>query len=247
MAVFSLVHGGQHGAWCFERLTPELERRGHRVAAVDLPIHDPRAGGRKYAEVVAASLAGIDEAVVLVGHSMGGLVIPLVAELRPVRRLVFLCGAVPEPGRSHLEVKAAEAGEAVAAATQSVWAQPGDSHLFSREQARELFYHDCEPDLQEWALRRLRPQSRLVLREPCPLRAWPDVPVSVLSASEDRCIPPASLRITARRLFDQDPIEVPGGHLAILSRPAEVAAALSDLVEPAGPPTRVEVSSGAGR
>lgn len=246
MAVFSLVHGGQHGAWCFERLIPELERHGHDAIAVDLPIRDVGAGARAYAEVVVASLAAVAEPVVVVGHSMGGLIIPLVAERRPVARLVFLCAAVPEPGRSHVEVKTAEAGERVAAGTLSVWAQPGDSHLFPRELARELFYHDCAPELQEWALDRLQPQSRHVLRERSPLRAWPDVPVSVLTASEDRCIPPASLRTTARRLFGQEPIEVPGGHLAVLSYPAEVAGALSDLVDPVGAPTAIDVSVGGG-
>ena len=31
MAVFVLVHGAYHGAWCWERLTPLLEAAGHRV------------------------------------------------------------------------------------------------------------------------------------------------------------------------------------------------------------------------
>ena len=37
-----------------------------------------------------AALAGADEDVVVVGHSLGGLTIPLVAAGRPVRRLIFL-------------------------------------------------------------------------------------------------------------------------------------------------------------
>ena len=34
---FVLVHGGHHGAWCWEKLTPELEARGYDVLAIDLP------------------------------------------------------------------------------------------------------------------------------------------------------------------------------------------------------------------
>jgi pimeloyl-ACP methyl ester carboxylesterase len=244
MAVFSLVHGGQHGAWCFERLIPELEVRGHRAIAVDLPIEDADAGARAYAGVVVTSLAEVDEPVVVVGHSMGGLVIPLIAELRPVRQLVFLCAAVPEPGRSHVDVKLTEDGESVAGGTLSIWAQPGDRHRFSRELARELFYHDCAPGLQEWALDRLRLQSRRPLREVSPLATWPGVPVSVMTAGEDRCIPPASIRATARRLFHQEPIELPGGHLAVLSHPAEVAEALTDLVDPVETAARVGIPMG---
>ena len=33
---FVLVHGGFHGAWCWERTIGELERLGHEAVAVDL-------------------------------------------------------------------------------------------------------------------------------------------------------------------------------------------------------------------
>ena len=33
MTTFALVHGAWHGGWCWERLTPELERRGHRTSS----------------------------------------------------------------------------------------------------------------------------------------------------------------------------------------------------------------------
>ncbi len=32
-----LIHGSYFGSWCWRLLTPELERLGHRVTAVDLP------------------------------------------------------------------------------------------------------------------------------------------------------------------------------------------------------------------
>ena len=34
---FVLIHGGYHGAWCWDRLTPELEELGHQALAIDLP------------------------------------------------------------------------------------------------------------------------------------------------------------------------------------------------------------------
>ena len=37
MATFVLIHGACHGAWCWEKLVPLLEARGHKVVAPDLP------------------------------------------------------------------------------------------------------------------------------------------------------------------------------------------------------------------
>ena len=37
MALFALVHGAWHGAWCWEKVIPGLEAHGHRAVAMDMP------------------------------------------------------------------------------------------------------------------------------------------------------------------------------------------------------------------
>src|SRR5581483_10406919 len=134
-----------------------------------------------------------------------------------------------EPGRSHFEVKAEEEAEAISDGAASVWEQPGDFHLTPREFARELWYHDCPRALQDWALDRIRPQSRAPHREPCPLAAWPDVPTTLVNTSSDRCISlPVAFR-TAERTLGLEPLVLPGGHCPFLSRPGELADVLSAL------------------
>lgn len=104
MSTFVLVHGAWHGAWCWELVIPELVRHGHRVVAPDLPAEDPAATLDTYADVVCAALEGCrGDDVVVVGHSLGGATIPLVADRMPVRRLVYLCALIPCPGRSLIE------------------------------------------------------------------------------------------------------------------------------------------------
>ncbi len=91
MAIFGLVHGVcARRFWCWELLTPHLKAAGHEVIAVDLPCEDREATFSDYAEVVHDTLGATRDEVVLVGHSTGGLTIPLVAARRPVRELVFL-------------------------------------------------------------------------------------------------------------------------------------------------------------
>ena len=71
----ALVHGSYHGAWCWDLLRPELERLGHRVITVDLPISDPALGAAEYAQTVSKAI-GPKTKPLLVAHSMAGLVIP---------------------------------------------------------------------------------------------------------------------------------------------------------------------------
>ena len=99
MATFALVHGSWHGSWCWERLTPELEARGHGVVTMDLPIDDNSASFDDYADAVYAAVADIaDGDLILVGHSLAGQTVPLIAHRRPVRHLVYLCAMPPTPG-----------------------------------------------------------------------------------------------------------------------------------------------------
>ena len=37
MATIVLIHGHMHGAWCWEKVVPLLEAKGHKVVAFDLP------------------------------------------------------------------------------------------------------------------------------------------------------------------------------------------------------------------
>ena len=95
MSTFILVHGAWHGGWCWQRLALELEARGHRSVVMDLPVEDGDATFEDYAEAVLASYPANLEDGVLVGHSLGAMVLPLVAASRPPSLVVFLCGLIP--------------------------------------------------------------------------------------------------------------------------------------------------------
>jgi pimeloyl-ACP methyl ester carboxylesterase len=227
MATFALVHGGQHGAWCWTFVEAELGSRGHTSIAVDLPVGDLTAGAARYAEVVAQATRDAGDELVLVGHSLGGLTIPLVPALRPVRRLVFLCAAYPEPGQSHFDVLAAEPARSLGSATRGHLANQGPpDHLSSADDARATFYDDVPAELQDWAISRLRRQSRTPHREVTPLVAWPDTPRTLIHAADDRAIPLELARRQTMRLFGVEPIVIPGGHSPFLTRPADVATLL---------------------
>jgi pimeloyl-ACP methyl ester carboxylesterase len=228
VTTFALVHGAWHGAWCWERLTPELERRGHAVVAVDLPCDDPAATFADYAGVVVAALDGADGDVVVVGHSLGGLTIPLVAARRPVRALAYLCALVPIPGASLAEQLRAEPETFVPGydAGLTIDAERRTSRWADFLVARERLYGDCpEPDAR-WAFERLRPQASGGNRVPCPLDALPDVPAISIVSAADRTVAPGWSQHVARERLGVAPVELAGDHSPFLSRPAELAALL---------------------
>jgi len=87
-----------------------LQRAGHRAIGPDLHFDDPTRGARDAARQVVDALADDGDDVVVVGHSFGGMVVPLVAAARPVRRMVFLGAMVPMPGMSYVDYLATAEG-----------------------------------------------------------------------------------------------------------------------------------------
>jgi pimeloyl-ACP methyl ester carboxylesterase len=226
---FVLVHGSYHGAWCWDFLKPELERLGHRVTALDLPIGDPSLGAADYATVVERA---IDPAIVpmLVGHSMAGLVIPLVAAHRPVRGLVFLAAMLPAPGRSLNEQRTTEPIDGRFTPRTAEWTDLGDDvWMVGPNTATELFFHDAPPAVARWATARLRPQSYRIMNEITPLTAWPDVESHSIICRGDRALNPEWARTAARDRLGVSPLELDGAHSPFLTRPSELARVLDSL------------------
>ncbi len=224
---FVLGHGAYHGAWCWKLLIEELELLGHDATAIDLPIEVPEAGAAAYADVIAESIR--NDETVLVGHSMMGLAIPLVPERRSVGRLVYVCAFVPEPGSSFNEVRHREGVEPDRKMQHTQFTDLGDDvWMIGPDAAVELFYHDASERLASWAVPQLRPQGYRIMREPTPLRTWPEVPTTYLLCREDRAVDAGWARSVAHERLRTEAIELEGGHSPFLTRPAELASALVD-------------------
>ena len=120
---FVLIHGGFHGAWCWSRLTPELNALGLDAIAIDLPAHGDR---RDEPSSVASRTEAIVEVMrpgdVLVGHSGGGYDITLAANAAPemVGHLTYLATSLPIEGRPLIEASGGRpASELMMVARQS--------------------------------------------------------------------------------------------------------------------------------
>ena len=210
MATFGLVHGGAHGAWCWERVVAALEAAGQSAVAVDLPCDDEDAGAAEYAALVTESLRTSGDDVVLVGHSLGGLTLPLVAQSRPVRHLIFVAALLPVPGQSLRDQQALE--------PEMMFPYAGGPAGL-----RDRFYNTCAREDADRAMALMRPQALKPFVETTPLRSWPEVPSSYVLCTEDRACNPDWGRRAARDRLGVDAVELEGtGHSPFMDRPAEL-------------------------
>ena len=223
MTTFALVHGGWHGAWCWDPLASLLRDKGHHVVTVDLPGEDVAATFDTYADVVCAALSGCGDDVVLVGHSLGGLTVPLVAAQRPVKRLVYLCALIPAVGQSWADQFSDnpdmmrpgwDAGLEVDAQRRTMWTDP--------ELTRALLFADCDEATAAAAFARLRPQVGGG-SWPFPLPEFPSAPCTSICCTDDQMINPDWSRQVATDRLGADIVELPGSHSPFLSRPAALA------------------------
>ncbi len=110
MTDFVLVHGAFHGGWCWEAVAALLTSQGHRVHAPTLAGCGERSSEphatitlRTHVDAVVDLIeAGDLQEIVLVGHSLGGMVVTAAADrVRDrISRLVYLDAFVPESGQA---------------------------------------------------------------------------------------------------------------------------------------------------
>jgi pimeloyl-ACP methyl ester carboxylesterase len=153
VATFVLVHGAFHGAWCWYKIIPRLEAKGHKVVAVNLPGHGrvtasgETATFHAYVDHVAGVVSTCDEKVVLVGHSMGGMVISGVAEILPEKivRLVYVCAYLPINGDSMASMTML-GGETSELAAFTVPAPDFKTFTLQGDGIRDVVYGDCSDE-----------------------------------------------------------------------------------------------------
>ncbi len=221
-----LVHGAWHGGWCWERVTPHLDRSGVPWVAIDLPSVAKDDGGAS-ADDVATVLRALDELpgdeqAVLVGHSRGGLVISEAGMHDRVAHLVYLAAVYLKEGESTADFV-------------------GDSDLFSAiefgddgwalpklEAAGPILYNDCTDDDARWALAQLRSQDMKPVVEGPSAKAWRHRPNTYVVCELDQALPTASQHLLSGRL-DGTTVSWDTGHSPFLNRPELVAALLTGL------------------
>jgi len=98
-----LVHGAFHTEACWEDLLPALTQQGFTPHTLTLNGHEDGSKSamsitlKSYVDQVIKTVQSIGEPVILLGHSMGGIIITMVADRCPelLDQLIYLTANVP--------------------------------------------------------------------------------------------------------------------------------------------------------
>jgi len=234
MADILLVHGAAHGAWCWRETTPALQALGHAVKAIDLPSHgdDPTPVNEvtldRYAECI---IEALDTRSVIVGHSMAGYPISLVAERRPdlAQRLIYLCAYVPKPGHTLSQMRKLSDHQPLAPAF--VLAADRKSFTFDDAMVRDRFYADCSDAQIAFAKARLSPQAIAPNETVVTLGdRYAQVPRNYIRCTRDGAIP-YDLQVAMTESWPpSDVVDIETSHSPFFSAPDTLAAQIDRFI-----------------
>jgi pimeloyl-ACP methyl ester carboxylesterase len=174
---FVLVHGAWQAPYVWEAVKKELELKGQKVVVVELPAHGNDTTSPAtvsvdvYANTVIAAINGIKGKVILVGHSMGGVVVSSVAEKIPerIQKLIYIGAFVPSNGQSLLDL-----------ASQDKQSHLGPNLIPSKDQLTldvvhdsivSIFCQDAPKNVQQLVLYRYRAEPAIAFTNKVTLTA----------------------------------------------------------------------------
>jgi pimeloyl-ACP methyl ester carboxylesterase len=185
---YILVHGAWHGAWCWNKVIPLLQANGNTAIAIDLPGHGTNAGHTldinldDYVNAVMTAANDQKGQVILVGHSMAGIVISQTAEKlgsEKVSTLIYLDAFLPKNGESLFGLVEATLKHLTpdsrkpALVGNIITSDDHKTNSINTEMAADIFYHDCSEEDKKFALARISKEPIVPLATP--LRLTDDV------------------------------------------------------------------------
>jgi len=229
-----LVHGAWGNASGWARVAMRLEKAGHTVQALDLPGHGrspvaPESVGM--AEYVAHVRAALESGppALLVGHSMGGIVVAQVADQVPaqVTGCVFVAALLPRDGDSLLSLIRTQEGTGIA---PYVRLGPVAGVTVLDPSAAEVLFPEASARDQAAAMAAMSPQSNAAQKDAAVIGAGlARVPKAYVLCTQDRVVTPGLQRrmlaaTPCEAVFDMD-----CGHVPQLTQPEALAKILDGI------------------
>ncbi len=232
-STFVLVPGAWHSSACWHRVVPLLEEQGHRILTPELlgmgsdPTPPSEIKLASWADQVADIIREEEKAVILVGHSRGGIIISEVAERVPekIKLLVYLTAFLVPSGGTLLNT-ASKGGDQ----GMLVHNTDGTTSL-APDKIVPLLYNTTAPEWAERAISLTSPEPPNIFTTPLHLTddRFGRVSRAYIECKQDNAISLATQRSMQSRLPCKYVITMDTDHSPFFSAPSELAANLIDL------------------
>ncbi len=243
-----LVHGGAHGAWCWEPLLPHLHTPAVAVdlppAAIrgvphaDAPTEIATIGVAEFATSVLADAdaAGFDH-FVLVGHSMGGLTIAEIACRVPERvaHLVFVSCLIPPDGGSTIDALPAEHRALTRDAVDAIRADGLPMGGLDEATIRRMFCNDMDEAQTAFVLAHCGAEAPAAFVDPVRRAELPaTLPKTYVRLRRDQALTPADqddqiANLRASPGGPLDLVDLDAGHDVMISAPTLLTPVLDEI------------------
>jgi len=180
---YVLVHGAWQAPYVWDSVKTTLIKEGNNVTVVELPGHgnDTTAPStltlNSYRDKVLDALSKINGKVILVGHSLGGMVISAVAEQNPskIEKLVYLSAYLPTSGQSLLALASTDPGSSLGGTVngQKILTENDTVGTLNvlHSQIVNVFIQDGSTQAQNLVLQNYRPEPAIPFNDPVTLTA----------------------------------------------------------------------------
>lgn len=236
---YVIVHGAWQAPYAWQAVKKNLEKNGDKVFVVELPGHgdDQTSPGTisldLYKAKVIDALSKIDGKVILVGHSLGGMIISSVAEAVPekIEKLIYVAAYLPVSGQTldelaHMDPDSQLGGEGVL-----IFDNENHTVDVKQDQIVNLFIPDGTPEVQSLVLQNYREEPLIPFINPVTLTAenFGSVKKVYIKTLQDHVISPylQDKMITTGEV--KSVYQINTGHSPFLSQPDELTSLLTKI------------------
>jgi pimeloyl-ACP methyl ester carboxylesterase len=207
-----------HGAWAdgssWGKVIPILEKAGHRVIAVQMPLHS----AADDIATVKRAINHIGGPVTLVGHSYGGFVITNAAYNNPnVTGLVYIAAFAPDEGQSLSNFV-----DVTKFPKDFLILDSGGFAYINPDMFHGAFAQDVDATEAHIMAVVQKPFTQSIFTEKSGPPAWKQHPTWYQVSDSDHMIPPDAQRLFTKQM-NATTVSINASHASYVSHPNEIA------------------------
>jgi len=230
MKTYVLLHGAWHGSWCWNKVIPLLRTKGDTVITPDIPwtfdnLYPNRSIDMNlFAAQLCELIVDLNVQVILVGHSMAGLLSSIIISKIPdhISSAFYICGFIPAHGQCINDLESIMSNSTIA--SNMFLDQKKRSMIVPDTCIKEGFFHDCNEIDYNFVKQRIKPQlvSTFLHTMDIDYSKLTDTRKIYIECKDDKAVPILAQREMQKNTNIDQTLSLPCGHSPFFSLPEKL-------------------------